>query len=202
MYEFPILKRSDLDAEQAALWDKLTLGARGFYTGGPTANRLPDLYNAWLQFPAFGQLVLQLGDEIRKPSELSGKLRELVVLTTSARLHARVEFDFHVPFARNEGLSEAVIAAIDESRAPPFSHEDERVIYEANLQFLEHATLTEATRKAVIDCIGFRGLIQLIAAISLYIIAAYTINVARVELAKNFSADPELLKAFFAGKPK
>jgi len=200
MNEFPILTKSDLDPKQMALWDELTLGPRGFYTGGPEAKRVPDLYNAWLQFPEFGQLLLRLGDEIRARTELIGKYRELVVLTTSAMLGARVEYEFHVPFAHNEGLPEGVITAIGEGTAPAFLDQGERIIYEANVQFLKTATLTERTREEVINLIGFNGMMQLIAVISLYVITAYTTNVARVKLAKDFSADPEDLKAFFAGK--
>jgi 4-carboxymuconolactone decarboxylase len=201
MAEFPILRKTDLDAAQRGLWEELTLGPRGFYTGGPEAPRLPDLYNAWLQFPAFGDLMLRLGDHIRGCAELTGKMRELVVLTTSALLGARVEFDFHVPFARNEGLSDALIEAIAEGRTPPFADDAERIVYEANVQFLRTATLTEATRAEVLALIGYPGMIQLIAAIALYVITAYTTNVARVRLADDFSADPERLKAFFAGRP-
>ncbi|MGB8365804.1 MAG: carboxymuconolactone decarboxylase family protein [Rhizomicrobium sp.] len=200
MAEFPILTKDELDAGQRSLWDELTLGPRGFYTGGPDAGRLPDLYNAWLQFPEFGKLMLRLGDVIRAHSELPGKLRELVVLTTSSLLNARVEYEFHIPFARNEGLSDAVIAAIGEGAAPQFSNEAERIIYEANVQLLRTATLTERTREEVVKIIGFRGLVQLIAAVSLYVVTAHTTNVAKVKLAEDFSADPEKLKDFFAGK--
>lgn len=199
MTEFPILKKEDLDAKQMSLWDELTLGPRGFYTGGRDAKRMPDLYNAWLQFPEFGQLMLRLGDEIRGHSELSGKLRELVVLTTSAYFNARVEYEFHIPFARNEGLSDAVIAAIGERAVPQFSDEAERVVFEANVQLLRTARLSERTREEIIKIIGFRGLVQLIAAITLYIVTAFTTNVARVKLADDFSADPEKLKVFFSG---
>ena len=200
MTNFPVLSKANLDTEQRRLWDTLTLGSRGFYTGGADAKRLPDLYNAWLQFPEFGQVLLRLADALRASSNLSGKLRELVVLTTSARLGAYVEFDFHVPFAQNEGLSDATIAALRECAPPPFAEEEERIIYEANLQLLRDATLTERAREEVIATIGFPGLIQLIAAISLYVVTAYTTNVAKVRLADDFSADPEKLKQFFAGK--
>lgn len=201
MTRFPVCNKEGLDEGQRALWDELTLGPRGFYTGGPDTQRLPDLYNAWMQFPEFGRLMLRLGDEIRARSELPGKLRELVVLTTSARLGARVEFEFHIPFARNEGLSEAVIAAISEGSAPVFTDEAERITYAANVQLLGTATLADQTREEVIRVLGYRGLMQLIAAVTLYVVTAYTTNVARVALADDFSADPEKLKDFFAGRP-
>ena len=200
MTEFPILTRSGLDEEQTSLWDELTLGPRGFYTGGPEARRLPDLYNAWMQFPEFGRLMLRLGDELRVCAELSGRLRELVVLTTSAVLGARVEYEFHVPFAQNEGLSDALISAIGAGETPPFADEAERIIYQANVQLLRTATMTERTREEVVGLVGHRGLMQLIAAIMLYVVTAYTTNVGKVRLADDFSADPEKLKAFFAGK--
>jgi 4-carboxymuconolactone decarboxylase len=200
MSEFPIVPKEDLDDEQRRFWDELTLGPRGFYTGGPNARKLPDLYSAWLQFPEFGQLMLRLGDAIRTQSKLTGKLRELVVLTTSAILGARVEYEFHVPFARDEGLSDALISAIGEGATPTFRDEAERIIYEANVQLLRTATLGERARAEVVGTIGHDGLMQLIAAVGLYVITAYTTNVAKVRLAEDFSADPQKLRDFFAGK--
>jgi len=201
MERFPVMGKDELDADQRDLWDELTLGPRGFYTGGAEAKRLPDLYNAWLHFPDFGRLMLQLGDRLRHCGELDGKLRELVILTTSAVLGAKVEYEFHVPFARNEGLSDDVIADIGEGRTPGFTDPVERTVHEANLQLLRSAALTPETREAMIAAIGHRGLVQFIAAVTLYAATAWTTNIARVKLAEDFDADPEMLKDFFAGKP-
>jgi len=201
MERFPVMGKDELDADQRDLWDELTLGPRGFYTGGPEAKRLPDLYNAWLNFPDFGRLMLQLGDHLRSKSELDGRLRELVILTTSAVLGAKVEYDFHVPFAENEGLPDNVIAAIGEGRTPEFTDPVDQTVYEANLQLLRSAALTPETREKMIDAIGYRGLVQFIAAVTLYAATAWTTNIARVKLAEDFSADPDMLKDFFAGKP-
>ena len=200
MDRFPVLRKDQLDAEQRALWDELTLGPRGFYTGGADAKRLPDLYNAWLQFPEFGRLMLRLGDALRARSDLPGKLRELVVLTTSACLGARVEYEFHIPFAQNEGLTDALITAIGEGRAPPYADDAERIVHEANVQLLRTAALTERTLQEAIDLFGYPGLMQLIATVMLYVVTAHTTNVARVKLAEDFSADPQMLKDFFSGK--
>jgi 4-carboxymuconolactone decarboxylase len=201
MERFPVLKKEGLDPAQRALWDELTLGPRGFYTGGAEAERLPDLYNAWLQFPEFGELMLRLGDAIRTRAELPGKLRELIVLTTSAMLGARVEFDFHVPFARNEGLGDAVIAALAEGETPVFADEAERIVHQANVQLVRTGALAPETREEATAALGYPGLMTLIAVVTLYVVTAYTTNVARVKLADDFSADPERLKDFFAGKP-
>jgi len=198
---FPVLNKRVLDTEQRGLWDELTLGPRGFYTGGAEAERLPDLYNAWLQFPELGQEMLRLGDAVRGASHLSGAAREIVVLTTSAMLGAWVEFDFHVPFARNEGLTDAVIAALRAGDVPDFDDDGCRVVHAANVQLLRSATLAPATRAEALGLLGHRGVMQLIAAVMLYTVTAWTTNVARVKLAEDFSADRGMLDAFFAGKP-
>jgi 4-carboxymuconolactone decarboxylase len=200
MERFPVLTKADLDETQRKLWDELTLGPRGFYTGGAEAQRLPDLYNAWLQFPEFGELMIKFGEVLRTKTQLPGRFRELIVLTTSAMLGARVEFDFHVPFAQNEGLSDALIEAIRAGEVPPFADDLERVVFEANVQLLRSAMLTDATREEAIALLGYRGVTELIATVTLYVVTAYTTNVARVKLADDFSADPNRLKAFFAGK--
>mgnify|MGYP001766026553 CR=1 FL=1 len=200
MEKFPILGRPGLDPAQRALWDELTLGPRGFYTGGAEAQRLPELYNAWLQFPEFGEVMLRLGDALRACTELSGRHRELVVLTTSAMMGALVEFDFHVPFAREQGLADEAIAAIREGAIPDLANDADRIVFEANVQLLRTSRLDPGLREAAIAALGHRGLMQLIAAITLYAATAWTTNVARVQLAEDFSADPGELSDFFAGR--
>ena len=201
MQGWPIMGREGLDEGQRALWDELTLGPRGFDTGGPEAQRLPDLYNAWLQFPELGEAMLRLGDALRAGSELSGRLRELVVLTTSAMYGAQVEFDFHIPFARGEGLSDELIEAINRGDVPPFADDTERAVFEANVQLLRTGRLAESTCEALVAAIGHKWLMQLVAAVTLYAATAWTTSIARVRLAEDFSADPQMLKDFFAGRP-
>lgn len=200
MTNFPIIVPEGLDPARRRLWEELTLGPRGFYTGGPKTRRLPDLYNAWMQFPQFGLLMLRLGDDIRALDKLPGNLREIIVLTTSAHLGARVEFDFHVPFARDAGLEDLAIAALAEGRDPEFSDPAELAVWRGNVELLTSATLRRESRVALVAALGHDGLMQMIATIMLYTVTAWTTNVARVQLAEDFSADPEKLKDFFAGR--
>lgn len=199
MSGFPYLKRNELDEEQAGFWDLITLGERGFYTGGAEARRLPDLYNAWLQFVPLGVAATSIGQAVRTRGVLPGKLRELVVLTTSARLGARVEFDFHIPFALDQGLSAGLVEAIGRGERPEFADDAERIVYEANVQLLGSGDLARDTRSQLIELLGFDGVMHFVAAVSLYVITAYTTNIAHVKLAEDFSADPDVLKNYYSG---
>jgi 4-carboxymuconolactone decarboxylase len=194
---FPVLSKEDLDARQRALWDELTLGPRGFFTGGAEARRLPDLYNAWLQFPELGHLMLRLADQIREHPALPGKLREMVIITTAVLLNCRVEYEFHSPFARNEGLSDAVIAAIGAGAEPPFADEAERIVHEANLELVRTADIRPDLKAEVVRLVGLPGLMQLVAVVGLYTVVSHTSNVAGVKLADDFSADAGQLNQFF-----
>lgn len=202
MTNFPILSRGILkNDDQRDFWDEITKGPRGFYCGGAESERLPDLYNAYMQFPEFGRSCFRIADAIRKSKHISGKMRELIILTTSATLGAQVEFDFHVPFARSEGLSDPLILAIkDGITALPFLDNEERLLHNANLQLLRTATLTDDLRKSIVDLWGYEGLMEIIATVVSYIVVAYTTNVGKVALADDFSADPTHLMNFFTGR--
>ena len=196
---FPVLKKEELDSAQRAFWDELTLGPRGFSTGGAESTQLPELYNAWLQFPEFGQLILRLADEIRGRADLPGKWREMVILNTSILSNSRHEYEFHSVIARWEGLSDAVITAIGEGTPPPFADEAERLIFEANVQLVRTGTLTRRMREEVVGIVGLKGLMQLIALIGLYLMVSYTVNVAEIGVAKNLAIDPGKLQEFVRG---
>jgi 4-carboxymuconolactone decarboxylase len=200
MTTFPVLDKTCLDDKQKALWDELALGPRGVTTGGPATTRMPDLYNAWLQFPEFGHLMLRVADALRANDALDHKLRELVILTTSMLVNARVEYDFHAPLARNNGLGTRVIDAIGRGERPEFENDDERIIYQANVELVRAGSLSDSTRAAVVDAVGHRGLMLLIAVIGLYVIVGYTSNVADVQVLDGFAADDRKLADFYRGE--
>ena len=200
MTDFPVLQRSDLDEKQRAFWDRITLGPRGFYCGGPDSKRVPDLYNAYLQFPELGHSVFDLAEGIRANTEFSGRHRELMVLITSIELGMRVEYDFHVPMAKDQGIPAEVIEAIGEGKTPAFERLDDKAVYEANLQLLRTAALTDELRGRLLDFLGHRGLMQLVAVATLYVVTAYTTNVAKVKLADDFDVDQTKINDYYAGR--
>jgi alkylhydroperoxidase family enzyme len=196
MKEFPVFGSEGLTAAQQIFWDEITKGPKGFATGGPAAKHLPGLYNAWLPFPEFGLMMSRLGDEIRAKGGIEGKLREMVVITTSKLLNSALEYKVHSVFAKVEGLSESVIKAIGEGVTPHFSDEAERIVYEANVELIKTSTLKHETRAALVELLGVPGFIQFIALVGLYVIVSYTVNVADIELPEDFKLDEDQVRAF------
>lgn len=196
MDAFPTFTKDELDEDQLALWNEVTKGARGFSTGGAEAKNLPGLYNSWLMFPSFGLMMMKLGDEIRRHKEIPGKLREMVVITTSALLKSPLELKVHSIFAKVEGLPVDVIKAIQDGAPPPFTDPAERIVYDANVELVRTGTLSDETRAPLVELLGKAGLIQFIALVGLYTIVSYTINVSRVELPVDWTIDESQLKDF------
>ena len=115
-------------------------------------------------------------------------------------LNTRVEYDFHVPFARKNCLPEAVIEAIGRGEKPEFADEAERIIYQANVELVRVGTLSDSTRESVVGMVGYRGLMLLMALVGMYVIVGYTSNVSEVHLPDDFEADDQKLEDFYNGK--
>lgn len=198
MLQFPVLGKGELDPEQLSLWARATQGPRAFFsTGAGEIKRLPDLYNAWLQFPELGQAMLRLSDAIRARGQLPGKLRELVILTTSMLMHARHEYDFHSNSARFEGLAEEVITAIGDGRRPQFRDEQERIIFDSNVELVRTGAVNETLKGEVVAAFGLSGLMQLVGLIGLYVIVSHTVNVANVAMAPEIFIDRAKLEEYW-----
>ncbi len=76
--------------------------------------KMLNLYKMLLHSPPLAEGWLGFFTSIRQRAELPGRYRELVILRIAVLNRADYEFDVHVPFALEEGLSQA---AIDELRA-------------------------------------------------------------------------------------
>jgi len=74
--------------------------------------RLLHLYRALLNSPPIAEGWLKLFTAIRQKSKLGGRYRELAILQVALLNGAEYEYRAHVPFALNEGVSQAQIDAI------------------------------------------------------------------------------------------
>ena len=106
------------------------------YEGQPLAERirserggqLLNLYRMLLHSPSVTEGWLAFLTAIRHKTELPARYRELAILRVAVLNGAEYEFEAHVPFALQEGVSRAAIEAVRANRATSDLDEDDRAV--------------------------------------------------------------------------
>ena len=74
--------------------------------------RFPNLYRALLNSPAVAEGWLKFFTAVRQKAKLAGRYRELAILRVALLNKADYEYRAHVPFALQEGVTQAQIDAL------------------------------------------------------------------------------------------
>ena len=152
----------EMSAEQRAVHDRISSGPRGGVRG-PLA--------LWLHRPELADNAQALGRCCRYETCLPPRLSELAILTTARIWDAAYEWQAHLQPAREAGLSEEVIVALEEDKNPAFHNPDEELVY----SFTRELNLTKAVSDdlyartvaglgpdATVDLVGVLGYYSLI----------------------------------------
>lgn len=117
-----------LTPAQRELYDELCSGPRANpgRPGGPVdaAGHLTGPFNAMLHSPAVGGPLQRLGAALRYESELDDVVRELVILLVAGHADSAFERAAHQRIARDLGVDEATLAALDRAQVPDAFGED------------------------------------------------------------------------------
>ena len=171
MPRLPKLNPSALSPDQKRAHDNISNGPRG-RVGGP--------FTALLQHPRITEYVQSMGASLRFDGILPGRLRELAILTTANYWNSEYEWRSHVPIARKEGLSSAIINAIDKNQPPDFLNDDEKTIYRFCRELHEKHTVSNATYDATIAILGLDGVVELTVLSGYYTIISMTLNTFQI----------------------
>ena len=124
---------------------------------------------------------------MRFHSELSGKHRELAILTTGAHWKAEFEFWAHSRMARAEGLPDSVINALSAGTPVPYEDDQQRLVHMISKDLVEtgrtRTDLTEQLAKAI----GWPAVVELVALVGFYCMVSFTLNAFEVELPEGVS---------------
>ena len=90
--------------------------------------RLFNLYKALLNSPKLAEGWLHLFTVIRQQSELPAQYRELVIMAIAVINGADYEYEQHVPFALNAGLTQEQIEALPRWRDSPLFDAKQRAV--------------------------------------------------------------------------
>ncbi len=172
MARIPDLDPSNLSTDQERVYQSIVSGPRGAVRG-PLA--------VWLNRPQLADKAQQLGRYCRYDSSLPPRLSELAILVTARIWGATFEWQTHETPAREAGLPEAVITALANDVEPPFTADDESVVYRfARTLNLQRKVPDELYQEAE-NILGREALIDLVGVLGYYSLISMTINAFEVD---------------------
>jgi 4-carboxymuconolactone decarboxylase len=162
----PPLSDDELSEDQRAIAAEIA-GTRRGVIGGPFA--------IWLRLPEVVKRISALSDRLRKNSTFEKRLVEIIVLVNTGYWKAEYAWSTHAEQALKEGVPADVIEAIRAGTPPPFTRDDERVIYDVLTELIDKKNLSDATYARGIALFGLDRMIEMITTAGLYAMISMTL---------------------------
>jgi 4-carboxymuconolactone decarboxylase len=178
---FKLIPLDQLTPEQQALTDAIKSGPRAKLasSGASKPGPLGGPFNVWLRSPGIGNLVQQLGEEIRFRSSLAGKLNELAILVTARNWTSQYEWVAHHKLALEGGLDPKIAEDIAQGRHPAGMDADETLVYEFSRELQQTQGVSDAMYARAVARFGERGVVDLISVNGFYVLVSMCLNVDR-----------------------
>ncbi|WP_049928542.1 carboxymuconolactone decarboxylase family protein [Halopiger goleimassiliensis] len=162
--------KADLPADQHHNYERI-VESRGQVIGP---------FGVLLNSPEIAGRTGHLGTYVRFESKLPGDVRELAIVTTAREHDCAFEWATHEPIAREEGVSDAAIEAV-ETRADLDDLEDrEARIVRFGRELLRENEVSDATFQPVAERLGDTGVTELAATFGYYSMLAVVLNALEV----------------------
>ena len=181
---FKLIPLENLTPEQRVLADAIRSGPRAAMKSSAASKPGPlgGPFNVWLRSPGMGNIIQQLGAEIRFRSSLPSMLNEMAILITARTWTSQYEWHAHHKVALEAGLDPVVAEAIAQGRRPAKMSGDEAIVHDFSRELHETQGVSDATYKAALDRFGERGVVDLIAVNGFYVLVSMCLNVDRTPL--------------------
>jgi 4-carboxymuconolactone decarboxylase len=166
MPRLPEIDPTNLSPEKRAIYDRL-MRERG-HMRGPFA--------VWLRNAELCENTLKLQEMFASRIKLERRLLELMILVASRLTTAQYAWFIHEPHALKFGISPGIIEAIRERRAPDFTRDDERLVFEITTELNTTGSLSEATYKSGMTLFGEQVMVELVSAVGFYAMVAMTLK--------------------------
>jgi 4-carboxymuconolactone decarboxylase len=191
-FRLDLTSPADLDAAQRAVYDAITGGPRAGQAGTvpitDEAGRLLGPFAVMLLSPTVGNAMQQVGATIRFGTGLSGRARELAILTVAGELRCDFERLAHEPAARALGLSQDQISAALAGRVPDGTDEDEALVCRLARVMTADRNLPDEDYADGVAALGKERLAELTWLVGYYSALALSLAVFRPVLPASFTA--------------
>ena len=186
-----LLPPAELDPAQRALYDAITGGPRASQAGtvpiADEAGRLLGPFAIMLLSPEVGNAMQQVGAKIRFGAALTGRERELAILSVAGVLRSDFARLAHEPAARALGLAQEQIDAVLAGQIPDGLSADEVMVGRLARAMTADRTLSDAEYADGIEALGQQRLAELTWLVGYYSALALSLAVFRPALPESFS---------------
>ena len=186
-----LMPPAELAPAQRALYDAITGGPRASQAGTvpitDADGQLLGPFAIMLLSPEVGNAMQQVGAKIRFGTALTGRERELAILTVAGALRSEFERLAHVPAARGLGLTEPQIDAALAGRAADGLSADEAIVGRLALAMTVDRTLSDEDYSGGVAALGRERLAELTWLVGYYSALALSLAVFRPFLPESFA---------------
>lgn len=163
-FEIPAGERSE---RQQAIIDRIESGPRG---------RVPINLRAWLHNPDFVDVAEPFGLYVSNTAPITARQKEILVLVNARFWGSAFEAHMHRGHALKAGISEQQVQQIVAGVSPEFTDATEQLVWELAMALHACGPVNEALHRRALDCLGQKGVIDLIGLAGLYNMIAMTLN--------------------------
>jgi 4-carboxymuconolactone decarboxylase len=186
-----LIPPAELAPAQRALYDAITGGPRASQAGTvpitDADGQLLGPFAIMLLSPEVGNAMQQVGAKIRFGTALTGRERELAILTVAGALSSEFERLAHVPAARGLGLTEPQIDAALAGKTADGLSADEAIVGRLALTMTVDRTLSDRDYADAVGALGQERLAELTWLVGYYSALALSLAVFRPVLPESFS---------------
>jgi 4-carboxymuconolactone decarboxylase len=186
-----LIPPADLAPAQRALYDAITGGPRAGQAGTvpitDADGRLLGPFAVMLLSPEVGNALQQVGAKIRFGTALTGRERELAILSVAGVLRSDFERLAHEPAARALGLTQEQIDAALAGRIPDDLPADEATVCRLARVMTADRTLSDEDYSAAVTALGRERLAELTWLVGYYGALALALAVFRPDLPESFA---------------
>lgn len=171
MSRLPTINVENMTPEQKAIHDKIVSGPRGSIKGP---------FLSWMHSPEFADRAQNLGHFVRFNTSFDKRHSELAILITGATWKAQFEWWAHARIAREAGLEDHFIDALQRGEDPDFSDPKDQAIYVFVTELHQTHRVSESAYKTVENLFGTQATVELVGIVGYYVLVAMTLNVFQV----------------------
>lgn len=146
------------------------------------ANGLVGPFAAWMEAPALGEPMAELGRAIRFGASIPPSATEVAICTTGTFYGSSFEVSAHRPLALRAGADPAALARLFAGEDPGFTGDD-ATAHAVATELLQDHGISDATYADAVDRFGVQGVVELTTTVGYYALNALLLNGFEIPLA-------------------